>query len=124
MSTHNEEYAKGLAKLDDLIGRVLSAVVFVQDYLQLQFDGAVLTLLVWPVVAAGATERTFDSPGYRDLLCARIGTTVTDAKAVEDDALSIALSDSSSIVASLAPGSYSGPEAAIYKAQDGRTWVW
>jgi hypothetical protein len=124
MSAHHEEDATGFTKLDDLVGRVLSAVVFVQDYLQLQFDGSVLTLLVWPVVSAGATERAFDSPGYRDLLCERIGMIVTDAKAVEGDALSVALSDRSSIVVSLAPDSYPGPEAAIYRAQDGRTWVW
>jgi hypothetical protein len=124
MSAHNEEQASSTTKLDDLVGRVLSAVVFVQDYLQLQFDGSVLTLLVWPVVSTGATERAYDSPGYRDLLCARIGTTVTDAQAVDGQALTIALSDRSSIIASLAPDSYPGPEAAIFRAQDGRTWIW
>jgi hypothetical protein len=124
MTGHNEEQTNGTINLDDLIGRVLSAVVFVQDYLQLQFDGSVLTLLVWPIVATGATNKAFDSSGYRDLLCERIGRTVTDAQAVADHALSIALSDGSSITASLAPDSYRGPEAAIYTAQDGRTWVW
>lgn len=124
MSAYNEEQANRTTKLDDLVGRVLSAVVFVQDYLQLQFDGSVLTLLVWPVVSAGATERAFDSPGYRDLICARIGATVTDAQAINDYALSITLSDHSSITTSLAPESYLGPEAAIYTTQDGRTWIW
>lgn len=122
--TGHGETGNGITTLDDLIGRALSGVVFVQDYLQLQFDGSVLTLLVWPVVVTGAIEKAFDSPGYRDLLCERIGTSVTDARAIAEQALSIALSDGSSIVAFLVPGSYQGPEAAIYTAQDGRTWVW
>jgi hypothetical protein len=124
MTGHNEQQANGTVDLDDLTGRVLSAVVFVQDYLQLQFDGSLLTLLVWPVVASGATNKAFNSAGYRDLLCERIGRTVTHAEAVAEHALFIALSDGSSITASLAPDSYPGPEAAIYTAQDGRTWVW
>lgn len=111
-------------RLDDLIGRVLSAVVFVQDYLQLQFDGSVLTLLIWPVVESSAIKMFFGMPGYRDLLCERIGMSVTDAEVVADHALSVVLNDGSSITASLLPESYEGPEAAIYTAQDGRMWVW
>ena len=124
MSKASRQREVGTTRLDDLIGRTLSAVVFVQDYLQLQFDGSVLTLLVWPVVTTDATEKAFHSPGYRDLLCERIGESVTDAQAVSEQALSIRLSDGSSITASLVPEDHTGPEAAIYAAQDGRTWVW
>lgn len=124
MTGRNQQRGAGSTELDDLIGRPLSAVVFVQDYLQLQFDGSVLTLLVWPAVANFGTEKDFNSPGYRDFLCDRIGASVTDARVIADQALSISLSDGSSITASLRSDSYEGPEAAIYTTQDGRTWVW
>ena len=124
MRTQKRKEESSTTRLDDLVGRVLSAVVFVQDYLQLQFDGSVLTLLVWPVVSRGANERAFGSPEYRDLLCACIGTIVTDARIFTGSALTLELSDRSLIVASLAPDDFTGPEAVIYQSQDGRTWVW
>jgi len=36
--------------LDRLIGEQLSAVQFIQDYLQLHFDGQGLTCYIWPEI--------------------------------------------------------------------------
>jgi hypothetical protein len=111
-------------KLSGLIGRALSAVVFVQDYLQLQFDGDLLTVLVWPTVVSGGGRYTFGNPGYRDALCERIAAVVTDAEVEPEQRLTVRLDDGSTIVVPLDPESHTGPEAVIYAAEDGRTWVW
>jgi hypothetical protein len=59
-----------------LVGEESSSVVFVRDYVQLDFDGPRLSLFVWPQVAAGAEVRRMGDPGYRDALCALIGHAV------------------------------------------------
>ncbi|GIH89928.1 hypothetical protein ACFFMN_11990 [Planobispora siamensis] len=72
--------AGGLAMPDSLlsalIGQELGSVVFVRDYLQLDFDGPRLTLFVWPQVSVDSTVHSMGDPGYRDTLCALIGHTV------------------------------------------------
>lgn len=66
--------------LHNLVGRQLSAVVFVRDYLQLQFDGGVLSLYVWPSIELCEVRLTHGQPGYRDLLCDQIGKVVSDIR--------------------------------------------
>ncbi|WP_024877109.1 hypothetical protein [Saccharomonospora piscinae] len=62
-----------LWKLD---GETLSAVVFVMDYLQLDFNGSRFTCYVWPVVLTGSSPWHIGDSGYRDALCGLIGDTV------------------------------------------------
>lgn len=63
----------GLATLSEQLG----SVVFVGDYLQLDFSDAQFTAYVWPTVTIGGTTRQFGDPGYRDALCAFITHEVT-----------------------------------------------
>src|SRR5215468_8546154 len=58
--------------LEALVGEELGSVVFVMDYLQLDFVNARLTAYVWPTVTVGDVSRRFGDPGYRDALCALI----------------------------------------------------
>jgi hypothetical protein len=58
--------------LDVLIGQQLSAVTFVQDYVQLDFDGKRLTANVWPIVRIDEGARSVNDVGYRDQLCSFI----------------------------------------------------
>lgn len=55
-----------------IIGEQLSAVSFVMDYLQLQFNGYLLTVLTPLVVVSDDHSYTFADLGYRDALCERI----------------------------------------------------
>jgi hypothetical protein len=66
--------------LHALIGEDLASVVFVRDYLQLDFDGPRLSLYVWPQVTFGSTIRVMGDPGYRDALCDLIGHPVVQAR--------------------------------------------
>lgn len=63
--------------LDRLVGETLSSVIFVADYLQLDFNGPRLTAHVWPRVRAFDETMHFGDRGYRDALCAFIGREVT-----------------------------------------------
>ena len=109
--------------LHPLLGEELSAVVFVRDYVQLQFDGPGLTLINDPTVITNATKYQPALPGYRDALCERIGKSVSNAQVAEGDELRIDFNDGSTILISLRPGDYIGAEAAIFNHGE-ETWVW
>jgi hypothetical protein len=110
--------------LKPIVGRQLSAVVFVQDYVQLQFDGPSLTAITWPVVTTENTEYAYGQPLYRDILCERITKAVHSASIKEGEEIRINFNDGSVITISLKPDSYSAAEAAIFADGPENTWVW
>ena len=122
MSTPASEIPEGA--LASIVGEQLSAVVFVQDYVQLQFDGPTLTAITLPVVVDNGAVYQWDTPGFRDKLCARIAKTVSAASVAEDREIRIELDDESSIIISLRPQDYVGPEAAILSHSAETLWVW
>src|SRR5258707_6774954 len=71
--------------LDELVSEQLSAVIFIQDYLQLEFDGKRLTINVWPTVFVSENEFQIDHIGYRDALCKLIGKQVTSTSETETE---------------------------------------
>ena len=66
MSEHTHE-----ALFEQLRGEQLSAVTFVQDYLQLWFDGPGINVTNPLTVHAGRLSVTSWQPGFRDALCIR-----------------------------------------------------
>ncbi|KOR90373.1 hypothetical protein [Paenibacillus solani] len=64
--------------LKDLIDRQLSSVEFVQDYLQLHFDGITLTSYNMPIVIINGIPYTIYTPGYRDVFCSLISQIVKE----------------------------------------------
>ena len=63
-----------------LVDETLGSVVFVADYLQLDFSGSRFTAYVWPTVVIGSDQRRLGDSGYRDSLCAFIGHDVVSAE--------------------------------------------
>jgi hypothetical protein len=55
-----------LSPLDELIGQQLSAVTFVQDYIQVWFDGPGLNITNPLTVKAASSELKSWAPGFRD----------------------------------------------------------
>lgn len=53
-------------KIDEIIGRQLSSVEFVQDYVQFRFDGPCLTAITPPVFTKASDVPLPGSAGYRD----------------------------------------------------------
>jgi hypothetical protein len=103
-------------------GEQLSAVTFVQDYIQLHFDGPVVTAITLPIVIIDDTSFGVGAPGYRDRLCGQIAKKVVRAYVRPADRLQIEFLDGSTLVISLRPKDYRAAEAVIFS--DGMTKKW
>jgi hypothetical protein len=109
--------------LNNLVGRELSGVAFVRDYIQLQFDDRGLTAINPPSVVVNGETNTPGHQGYRDSLCERIGRTVVETELNEEDRIWLKFDDNSAISISLRSEDCVGPEAAILYVGE-ETWVW
>jgi len=107
--------------LQVIIGAQLSAVTFVQDYLQLHFDGPRLTVFSHPVVILGDQTFHWGKPGFRDALCNNIAKKVTEAQVAYGDSIAIRFADGSTIKISLKDDSCLGREAVNFDA-GGNVW--
>jgi hypothetical protein len=61
-----EENENALASITQMR---LTAVCFVQDYVEFHFEGPILTAYEWPVLFIAGDPVTESSPSYRDHLC-------------------------------------------------------
>jgi len=109
---------------DKLIGEQLSSVEFVQDYLQLHFDGRTITIYVWPVIQDNSVTCCFGEVEYRNRLCELIGLEVKDLFYQERKSLVLMFNDTeSTIKLDLDP---SNPdvvsEIAIFNDELDKTW--
>jgi hypothetical protein len=97
-----------------VIGDELKAVEFVEDFLQLRFDGPLLTLYAWPHVLLADFSVAYGEPEYRNALCAQIGEKVVQASLEEGDALTIEFESGTVFGLSLREEDLDGPEAGSY----------
>ncbi|HEX4875260.1 MAG TPA: hypothetical protein VFV31_01220 [Chitinophagaceae bacterium] len=67
----------------------LSSVVFIQDYLQLDFDGYTVTCYDWPMVILLDGKFAINDKEYRNVLCSLIAKKVNEISFIEDEMLSI-----------------------------------
>jgi hypothetical protein len=123
MTMTTQENPVSLAEgLKGLVGRRVSSVEFVQDYVQLRFDGPRLSAYVSPVVDLPAKRLRHDAPGYRDELCARIGRAVVLGEFRDGEGLWRRFDDGVVVEISVRDKDYTGPEALEFV--DGpRRWV-
>jgi hypothetical protein len=113
-----------VATLERLKGRNLSAVSFVHDYLQLQFDGPFLNIFVWPRITVSAKSVSFGMNEYRDQLCSQIGKIVGGATVEADVSLRLYFTDGTIVEVSLRPESRKGPESVVFQDGHGGFGVW
>ena len=72
-----------------LVGEQLSSVIFVRDYLQLDFDVHILSCYVWPRVKIENEIVDFGSPDYRNRLCLFIAKIVEHTELIEGQKIEI-----------------------------------
>lgn len=109
-----------MGDLSSLVGEQLTAVEFVQDFLQLRFEEALLTLLVWPDAAdADGISVAFGQPGYRDALCSVIGEEVANADYTEGRSVTVEFENGTIFALSLRPEDLDTPLAGSFQAADG-----
>ncbi len=107
-----------LAGIDD---EELTAVEFVEDFLQLRFGESLLRLFVWPDVAdPDGISIGFGQPGYRDALCSVIGETVTTAELEEGRSLTIEFENGTVLALSLREEDLDTPEAGSFMNAEGQ----
>ena len=109
--------------LDGLVGLELSAVTFVRDYVQLEFDGPVISAFTPPTVTTEEGRVSYSQRGYRDALCERIGASVVSAVVQLKQQLKIDLSDGSSLEISLRREDREVEEAAVYRDKVTKEWT-
>jgi hypothetical protein len=100
----------------------LSAVVFVRNYLQLQFDGPLLNVIVWPEIRINSNILKEHDKDYRNILCSLIGSKINVV--IEDqDYIILGFSNGVELYISLKYEDRRGVEALVMI--DGiRTSVW
>ena len=108
--------------LQMIIGAQLSAVTFVQDYVQLHFDGPRLTVFSHPVVIRGDQTFHWGKPGFRDALCNSIAKKVTKAQIAYGESIAIAFVDGSVIKIPLKDEDYVGAEAVNFDTGKDEWW--
>lgn len=96
----------------------LGSVVFVRDYLQLDFSTARFAVFVWPTVRADDVVHRPGDPGYRDALCALIGRQVTATGESVETGLVIQFG-SAELVTNPDPSELCGPEIAMLTVDEG-----
>jgi hypothetical protein len=96
-----------------LRGEQLSSVTFVQDYLQLAFDGPALSVFTPVSVRSSSITAASGDGNFRNALCGQIAKIVADVTLYSGDALTIRFEDGSQIEISLKPDAYTGPEAFV-----------
>src|SRR5689334_1504434 len=110
---------------DQLVGEDLSGVVFVRDYLQLQFNPPpqVNVYSAAAVVCSNGTTAKFGDVPFANLILSLIGRVVSAVRVVEDHSFCIVFADGSRIEVSLRPDDYRGPEAVDFQGREGRRGV-
>ena len=107
-----------------LVGKPLTAVSFVLDYINFQFEDAFLTALSLPQVTSDSITLSFGDEGYRDMLCKPIGHQVVAASQTQDDQIRIELDEGSIFSIPFSLDQYEGVEAAILQIGPEIWGVW
>ena len=115
------EYVRN--SLRQLIGRSLSSVEFVRDYVQLRFDGPTMTVLTPIEVSVGGRVVKATDQGFKDALCGRISSDVVDTMVEPEACLELRFEDHTVIRVSIDPADYVAPEAVLFGAGGVVWWV-
>ncbi len=101
------------------MGEDLSGIVFVRDYLELQFNPPpqINVYSGYVVVSADRRSAKFGEGAFANLALSLIGKVVQEVK-VDEESFSILFADESEILISLRPEHYQGPEAVDFQGRD------
>jgi len=105
-------------KIYTITGQPMSAVSFVQNYVEFHFDGKILRALTAPSVQMQSDVIAFPRSGSRDALCALIGKNVLDVIVQEGESIEICFDEFASIRIPLSQEARIGPEAAHFVSEE------
>jgi hypothetical protein len=102
--------------IESLVGEQLSAVSFVQDYVEFHFDGPVIRALTNPIVDAPGGRWQFPGPGSRDALCSLIARLVERVEHEEEVHLRLDFGGGHALTVPLDSASYLSAEAMHFQS--------
>jgi hypothetical protein len=108
--------------MSELVGRCLSSIEFVQDYIQFRFDGPCLTTITLPSLRLGNATINPGNDGYADHLLSEIGKRISKVFVTTDE-LVVTFTNDAALVVSLRERDYRGAEALNYKSGAGQLYV-
>ena len=108
--------------LQRLQGEQLSSVEFLQDYVQLRFDGPCLSAYNPHHIVLKDSKIAWGQPGYCDALCKLIAQRVQKVT-VAEDAISVAFDNDAVWTMSLGDQGRTGPEAFYFVDMEGNFWT-
>jgi hypothetical protein len=97
-----------------LVGTELKSVCFVEDFLELCFGDAKVSLFAWPHVLLTEFSVAYGEPEYRNAICAQIGEEVVEASIEEGSALTIELANGVVLGVSLREEDIDAPVSGSY----------
>ena len=107
-----------------LIGRQLSSIIFVQNYLQVDFDGDKFTVYIFPQVIVNNEVFNIQKVGYRDALCTLIASIVSDIILEVKSTLTIVFENGNRLVFNIDPEDAYEYEKLIFSLSKGDWYVW
>ncbi len=103
--------AQNINSVYDLVGEAVDTVCFVADYVELNFTGPTLRVLVYPVtVGRSGHQVSFPGPSSRDALCSLIGSVIARVE-LGDSALILEFVNGASLTARIDEADERGPES-------------
>jgi hypothetical protein len=87
--------------MNPILNEQLSSIEFVQDYLQLHFDGNTLTCYEWPRVVLKSEVYELPTRGYRDALCKLISYKVENVSLIEESHLEVVFEQGDRLILNL-----------------------
>ena len=115
----NTSFVDALKRLE---GEQLSSVEFLQDYVQLRFDGPCLSAYNSHHIASGNSTIAWGQPGYCDALCKLIAHTVHKSTLAENG-ISVTFDHDAVWTMSLRKEDCTGPEAYYFVDMEGNSWT-
>jgi len=107
-----------------LVGEPLTAICFVHNYVELQFDEPIVRAFTGPLIRNGDECVAFPDPGSRDRLCSMIGDVVTDVE-VNNTQIALRFRSGKLVIIPVDFNSRAGPEAAHFVVPSDRVMdVW
>lgn len=115
------DYEKSLNIIE---GLEMSSVEFVRDYVQLKFDGPVITAYSYPLILHQQQIYNSSMHGYKDVLCSLIGKRVTTIKIEQEKEINISFEEDYNLKLLLFISNYDGVEYAMFNDGQGNLTVW
>jgi hypothetical protein len=105
---------------DQLVGEDLSGIVFVRDYLQLQFNPPpqINVYSKRVVVSSGGRSAAFGEDAFANLAISLIGRFVREVHVDAPKSFRIVFTDESEIMIALRSEHYEGPEAVDFQGRN------